>query len=48
MKSKKMLTSKKLSTCPKCKKPDTELEEDKGKAFLRCLACGEKHEVHKI
>ena len=34
--------------CPKCKKPDTELEEDKGKAFLRCLACGEKYEVHKI
>ena len=34
--------------CPKCKKPDTELDEDKGKAFLRCLACGEKHEVHKI
>ena len=34
--------------CPKCKKPDTELEEDKGKAFLRCLACGERHEVQKI
>jgi len=34
--------------CPRCKKPDTELEEDKGKAFLRCLACGEKYEVHKI
>ena len=34
--------------CPKCKKPDTELDEDKGKAFLRCLACGEKYEVHKI
>jgi len=34
--------------CPKCKKPDTELDDDKGKAFLRCLACGEKHEVHKI
>lgn len=34
--------------CKKCKKPDTELDEDKGKAFLRCLACGEKYEVHKI
>jgi len=34
--------------CPKCKKPDTELEEDKGKAFLRCLACGEKYEVYRI
>jgi len=34
--------------CPKCKKPDTELEEDKGKVFLRCLACGERREVQKI
>ena len=34
--------------CPKCKKPDTELENDKGKTFLRCLACGEKYEVQKI
>ena len=34
--------------CPKCKKPDTELDNDKGKAFLRCLACGEKCEVQKI
>jgi translation initiation factor 2 subunit 2 len=34
--------------CPKCKKPDTELDNDGGKVFLRCLACGEKHEVHKI
>ena len=34
--------------CPKCKKPDTELSEDKGKVFLRCLACGERYEVHKI
>jgi len=34
--------------CPKCKKPDTELDNDKGKAFLRCLACGEKYEVQKI
>jgi translation initiation factor 2 subunit 2 len=34
--------------CPKCKKPDTELEDAQGKAFLRCLACGERYEVHKI
>jgi translation initiation factor 2 subunit 2 len=34
--------------CPKCKKPDTELENAGAKAFLRCLACGEKYEVHKI
>lgn len=34
--------------CYKCKKPDTELEESSGRLFVRCLACGEKHEVHKI
>jgi translation initiation factor 2 subunit 2 len=34
--------------CPKCSKPDTELSEEGGKTFLRCLACGEKYEVHKI
>jgi translation initiation factor 2 subunit 2 len=34
--------------CPKCAKPDTELSEEDGKAFLKCLACGEKYEVHKI
>ena len=34
--------------CKKCKKPDTELDIDKGKAFLRCLACGNKYEVQKI
>jgi len=33
--------------CPKCGKPDTELELGT-KAFLRCLACGNKVEVHKI
>ena len=38
----------KFVLCPKCKKPDTELENDGAKAFLRCLACGEKYEVHKI
>ncbi|MFH1521572.1 MAG: translation initiation factor IF-2 subunit beta [archaeon] len=34
--------------CPKCKKPDSELNEEGGKVFLRCLACGEKREVQKI
>ncbi len=34
--------------CAKCGKPDTELDEEGGKAFVRCLACGDKREVHKI
>jgi translation initiation factor 2 subunit 2 len=34
--------------CAKCKKPDTELVEEGGKNFLRCLACGERVEVHKV
>jgi translation initiation factor 2 subunit 2 len=34
--------------CPKCKKPDTELCEEGGKSYLRCLACGEKYEVHRV
>lgn len=34
--------------CPKCKKPDTELNEEGAGLYLRCLACGEKREVHRI
>jgi len=34
--------------CPKCKKPDTELANEGQKLFLKCLACGEKREVHKV
>ena len=34
--------------CSKCKKPDTELDENGSRLFVHCLACGEKHEVHKI
>jgi translation initiation factor 2 subunit 2 len=34
--------------CVKCKKPDTELDEESGELFVRCLACGNKHRVHKI
>jgi len=38
---------KRFVLCPKCGKPDTELEVG-AKTFLRCLACGNKYEVHKI
>ena len=34
--------------CSSCRKPDTELNNEGGKAFLRCLACGKKVEVNKI
>ena len=39
---------KRFVLCPKCGKPDTELESVGGKVFLKCLACGERYEVHKI
>jgi translation initiation factor 2 subunit 2 len=34
--------------CSNCKKPDTELIEEGGERFIRCLACGAKKPVHKI
>ena len=34
--------------CPKCKKPDTELDTEGQKLFVRCMACGSKNEIHKI
>jgi translation initiation factor 2 subunit 2 len=34
--------------CKSCKKPDTELLDEKNKTFLKCLACGIKQEIHKI
>lgn len=34
--------------CKACEKPDTELVEESGKLYLRCLACGKKQEVHRI
>lgn len=34
--------------CPKCKKPDTELIDENSRQYLKCLACGERREVHKI
>ncbi len=35
-------------TCPGCTKPDTELVEEEGKTYLRCLACGTKKEIHNL
>ena len=32
--------------CKKCGKPDTEIAEEGEKKFLRCMACGEKREIH--
>ena len=40
--------AKRYVICEKCGKPDSELEEEGGKLFVRCLACGNKNEVHKI
>ncbi len=40
--------AKRYVVCVKCGKPDSELVEENGKLFVRCLACGNKHEVHKI
>lgn len=34
--------------CPKCNKPDTELIEEGPRLFLKCLACGNKREIHRI
>ena len=31
--------------CQNCKKPDTELIEDGGKNFIKCLACGHKKQI---
>lgn len=40
--------AKRYVICAKCGKPDSELNEESGKLFVRCLACGNKNEVHKI
>ncbi|MBU3923473.1 MAG: translation initiation factor IF-2 subunit beta [Nanoarchaeota archaeon] len=34
--------------CAKCKKPDTELSDEDGKLYLRCMACGGKIQIHRI
>ncbi|MFZ5955406.1 MAG: translation initiation factor IF-2 subunit beta [Nanoarchaeota archaeon] len=31
--------------CPNCKKPDTEIIEEGGQKFIRCLACGTKKAI---
>lgn len=31
--------------CPECGKPDTQLIDEKGIIFLKCMACGAKHTV---
>ncbi len=38
----------KFVLCKKCRKPDTEITTEANKAFLKCLACGEKYEIQKI
>lgn len=34
--------------CSECNKPDTQLIEDKGITYLRCMACGAKKPVKNI
>ena len=36
----------KYGLCKKCGKPDTELGEENGDGFIRCLACGARAVVH--
>ena len=40
--------AKEFVLCKNCGKPDTELVEEGGKLYLRCLACGSKKEVHRV
>jgi translation initiation factor 2 subunit 2 len=35
----------KFVICPNCKKPDTEITEENGQKYLRCLACGNKIKI---
>ncbi len=34
--------------CSKCSKPDTELNVENQKTFLKCMACGNKQEIQRI
>jgi len=34
--------------CAECGKPETELSEDKGVSYLKCLACGVKKPVKNV
>lgn len=36
------LYAKEFVICPVCKKPDTEMVQEKGAKYLHCLACGAK------
>lgn len=38
----------KFVLCPNCKKPDTELINENSRLFIRCMACADCFEVHKI
>lgn len=35
----------KFVICPNCKKPDTEITEENGQKYLRCMACGNKLKI---
>lgn len=39
------LYTHKYVLCPNCKKPDTELMEENGQKYLRCMACGNKVKI---
>ena len=39
---------KEFVICKECKKPDTEIIKEGRINYLRCLACGAKHSIHKI
>jgi translation initiation factor 2 subunit 2 len=40
-----LLYTNKYVLCPNCKKPDTELVEENGQKYMRCMACGNKVRV---
>jgi translation initiation factor 2 subunit 2 len=39
------LYATKYVICPNCKKPDTEITEEGGQKYLRCMACGNKLKI---
>ena len=39
--------SKEFVICGECKKPDTEINEEKGIKFKKCLACGAKSPIKR-
>jgi translation initiation factor 2 subunit 2 len=38
----------KFVKCSNCGKPDTEILNESGKSFLKCMACGTKREIHDL